>query len=150
MTSERSDRAVECFNAGLSCSQAICQVYGEEFGLSPEEASRLAAGFGGGMARTDRICGAASGGVMVLGLAYGGTRADDCSARETTYSAVQEFLAAFESAHGSTSCRALLGYNLGSPAEAAAARQAGAVPRICPDLVRSAGLLLEEILVRRV
>lgn len=149
MTSERSDRAVAQFNAGFSCSQAICLAYGEEFGLSPADAARIAAGFGGGIARTDRICGAVSGGVMVLGLTYGGTGADDRAAREATYAAVQEFLAAFETAHGSISCTELLGYNLGNPAEAAAAREAGAVPRVCPGLVRSAGLLLVEILTRR-
>jgi C_GCAxxG_C_C family probable redox protein len=101
------------------------------------------------MARTDRVCGAVTGAVMVLGLAYGGTGADDSSAKEATYAAVQEFLAAFASAHGSVACTDLLGYNLGDPAEAAAAREAGAVPRICPALVRSAGILLEETLTRR-
>ena len=118
MTSERSDRAVACFDAGFSCSQAICLAYGDEFGLSPADAARIAAGFGGGIARTDRICGAVSGGVMVLGLAYGGTGAEDRAAKEATYAAVQEFLAAFETAHGSVSCTELLGYNLGIPAEA--------------------------------
>ena len=149
MISERSDRAVADFNAGFSCSQAICRTYGDEFGLSPDDAARVAAGFGGGMARTDRICGAVTGAVMVLGLAYGGTSPGDSAAKEATYAAVQEFLGAFEAAHGSVSCTALLGYNLGDPAEAAAARTAGAVPRVCPVLVRSAGLLLEEILARR-
>ena len=149
MTSERSDRAVACFNAGFSCSQAICLAFGDEFGLSPADAARIAAGFGGGIARTDRICGAVSGGVMVLGLAYGGTGAEDRTAKEATYAAVQEFLAAFETAHGSVSCTELLGYNLGKPAEAAAAREAGAVPHVCPGLVRSAGLLIEAILARR-
>lgn len=149
MTSERSDRAVAHFNAGFSCSQAICQAYGEEFGLSPADAARVAAGFGGGIARTDQLCGAVSGGVMVLGLAYGGTSGDDLAAREATYAAVQEFLAAFETVHGSISCTELLGYNLGIQADAAAAREAGAVPRVCPGLVRSAGLLIEEILTRR-
>lgn len=149
MTSERSERAVADFNAGFSCSQAICRVYGEEFGLSPADAGRVAAGFGGGMARTDRVCGAVSGAVMVLGLAFGGTASDDRAAKESTYAAVQEFLAAFVFAHGSVGCTDLLGYNLGHPAEAAAAREAGAVPRVCPGLVRSAGHLLEETMARR-
>jgi C_GCAxxG_C_C family probable redox protein len=149
MISERADRAVASFNAGFSCSQAICRVYGEEFGLSPDDAARIAAGFGGGVARTGRLCGAVSGGVMVLGLAYGGTGGDDRAAKETTYAAVQEFLAAFETVHGSVSCPELLGYNLGDPAEAAAAREAGAVRLVCPGLVRSAGVLLEEVLARR-
>lgn len=149
MTSERSARAVAEFNDGFSCSQAICRVYGKEYGLSPADASRVAAGFGGGVARTDHLCGAVSGAVMVLGLALGGIRGDDSAAKEATYAAVQEFLASFESAHGSVSCTELLGFNLGVPAEAAAAREAGAVPCVCPALVESAGVLLEQVLARR-
>jgi C_GCAxxG_C_C family probable redox protein len=149
MTSERVEKAVACFNAGHLCSQAICEVYGESFGLSSGTAARLATGFGSGIARTDGICGAVSGGVMVLGLAFGGGDAADRAARERTYAAVQEFIAAFVAAHGSVSCTELLGYDLGNPAESAAAREAGAVPRICPVMVRTAAELLEEILSRR-
>ncbi len=101
------------------------------------------------MARTDRICGAVSGGVIVLGLALGGTRADDSATKEATYAAVQEFLGAFAAAHGSVSCTELLGFNLGDPVEAAAARAGGAVPRVCPGMVRSAGVILKQVLARR-
>lgn len=148
MNSDRVDRAVACFNAGHLCSQAICQVYGESLGLPPDAAVRIAAGFGSGIARTDQICGAVSGGVMVLGLAFGGADATDRPARERTYAAVQTFLTAFDAVHGSVSCRALLGYDLGNPEEAAAAREAGAVPRVCPIMVRTAAELLEELLNR--
>jgi C_GCAxxG_C_C family probable redox protein len=148
MASNRQERAVALFDAGFSCSQAVAQVFAEEYGLSPADASRVAAGFGGGLARTDRTCGAVSGAVIVLGLALGGTAAEDRASKEATYAAVQDLLAAFETRHGSVSCTDLLGYNLASPVEAAAAREAGAVPRTCPTLVRSAVALLEEDLAR--
>ena len=91
MISERSGRAVALFDDGFSCSQAIRQAYGEEYGLSPADAGRIAAGFDGGMARADRICGAVSGGVMVPGLAFGGVCADDGVSRGATYAAAQDF-----------------------------------------------------------
>ncbi len=149
MSSDRPDRAVVLFDAGFSCAQAICQVYGEEFGLPRETASRIAAGLGAGMARTDDICGAVSGAVLILGLAHGGGLENTGPVREDTYAAVREFIAAFTAAQGSTSCTGLLGYNLGNPDEFAAARQAGIVKRVCPVMVRAAAELLEEMLDRR-
>lgn len=149
MGSDRPDRAVACFDAGFSCAQAICQVYGEEFGLSREQASRIAAGLGAGMARTGGICGAVSGAVLILGLAYGGGLEDAGPARERTYAAVQEFVAGFRAAQGSVSCTGLLGYDLGNPDESALARQDGVVRRVCPGLVRAAAELLEEMLGRK-
>jgi len=144
-----SERAVALFESGYSCSQAICQAYGEALGLSQDGAARVAAGFGAGLARSDQVCGAVSGGVMVLGLAYGGTEPGDAAAREATYAAVRQFLAEFTAAHGSVRCTDLLGYNLGSPEEFAAAREAGIVRERCPGLVRSAGRLLDQVIEGR-
>lgn len=148
MRSDRTDRAVACFDAGVSCARAICQVYGEEVGLSRELTGRIAAGVGAGMARTDDISGAVAGAVPVLGLAYGGSCEEGGPARERTYATVQEFVAAFTAAQGSVSCTGLLGYNVGNPDEFAAARQAGVVRRVCPGMVRAAAELLEEMLGR--
>lgn len=86
---------------------------------------------------------------MALGLAFGGASPTDEPAKERTYAAVQEFLAQFEARNGSVSCPELLGYDLSRPEEMAAARRAGAVRRICPGLVRSAAVLLDEVIARR-
>jgi C_GCAxxG_C_C family probable redox protein len=149
MTPDLPGTAAEHFAAGFSCSQAILLAYGERLGLAPADACRVAAGFGGGMARTGRLCGAVTGGMMALGLAFGGTSPIDGQAKEKTYAAVQEFLAQFEARHGSIRCPELLGYDLSKPEEAAAARRAGAVGRVCPGLVRSAAALLDEVMARR-
>jgi C_GCAxxG_C_C family probable redox protein len=149
MRPNRPDRAAALFQEGALCSQAICQAYGDELGFSAGMASRVAGGFGSGLARTDGICGAVSGAVMVLGLAFGSDDATDRPARELLYAIVQEFIAEFRDRHGSVSCTELLGYDLGNAEEAAAAREAGVVPRVCPVMVRSAAELLEEMLGRR-
>ena len=149
MTTERIERAVTCFAGGHLCSQAICRVYGEEFGLTPEMAVRIATGFGAGISRSDQVCGAVSGSVMVLGLAFGSSDPADRATKERTYAVVREFIAAFKKVHGSISCTELLGHDLGNPAEAQAAREDGVVPRVCPGLVRTAAELLEECLANR-
>ena len=149
MTNERVEQAVACFDGGHLCSQAILRVFGEAFGLTPEMAIRIATGFGAGISRTDQVCGAVSGSVMVLGLAFGSSDPTDRATKERTYAVVQEFIAAFKKVHGSVSCTELLGHDLGNPAEAQAAREAGVVPRVCPGLVRTAAELLEERLANR-
>jgi C_GCAxxG_C_C family probable redox protein len=61
------DHAVELFNAGRNCSQAVLMAFAGELGLEPDAAARLAAGFGGGMGRMGHTCGAVSGAVLVRG-----------------------------------------------------------------------------------
>ena len=43
------DEAIRRAEAGCSCSEAVMVVYGPTFGLAPEAAMKVAAGFGGGM-----------------------------------------------------------------------------------------------------
>ncbi|MGZ4849119.1 MAG: C-GCAxxG-C-C family protein, partial [Halobacteriota archaeon] len=106
-------------------------------------ARRIAQGFGAGMSRSDEVCGVVSGAVMVIGLRYGGTRADDTQAKETTYAAVVDFLQRFRKLHGSLECTTLLGYNLSDPRQHARARKI--VPTRCPIFVSDAVTLLETV-----
>lgn len=52
-----------------NCAQGVLVPFAEDAGISGEAAFRLAANFGGGMKRAS-VCGAVTGGLMVLGL-YG-------------------------------------------------------------------------------
>jgi C_GCAxxG_C_C family probable redox protein len=46
---------------------------------------RIATGFGGGIGKQGEVCGAVSGGVMVIGLLRGRTQSDDRAAKEAAY-----------------------------------------------------------------
>lgn len=52
-----------------NCSQTVLLAFAPEFGLSDEMALRIASNFGSGM-KIANVCGAITGGLMVLGL-YG-------------------------------------------------------------------------------
>jgi C_GCAxxG_C_C family probable redox protein len=80
----RADKAVALFREGYSCSQAVLAVFAQDFSLDRDTANRISQGFGGGIAHSDGICGAVSGAIMVIGLRYGRTRADDIVAKEKT------------------------------------------------------------------
>lgn len=56
----RIDEACNLFEDGYVCSQAVFGVFCEEFGLSKNDAFKIAACFGSGM-RQAEVCGACTG-----------------------------------------------------------------------------------------
>lgn len=149
MTSAPSPAAAEAvgkFTSGYACSQAMLAVFGPRFGLDEATAAKLGAGFGGGLGRLGYACGAVSGAVAILGLALGNGKGSDVANREAVYEAVQEFCRRFIMRHGAIDCRQLIGRDIASPEEFAAAKQANVFRTICPDFVRSAAEILEEML----
>jgi C_GCAxxG_C_C family probable redox protein len=142
----RVESAVACFQGGFSCSQAVLSAYAEEFGLDRDTAVRVAAGFGGGMGRMAGTCGAVTGALMVLGLKYGVTDADDRQAKEALYERVREFSRRFAARHDSTVCRDLLGCDISTPEGLQRATQEKLPATVCPKFVQSAAEILEELL----
>lgn len=71
------ERAVSSFKEGFSCSQALLSTYGPEPGVDRRTALRVSGAFGGGICRMGETCGAVTGALMVVGLKYGRTMAED-------------------------------------------------------------------------
>lgn len=140
------EKTIERFINGFSCSQSVCMVYGEQYGLSNDMAAKVACGFGGGMGRLGCICGALSGAMMVLGLRHGSSESGTGEAKLRTYELVREAARRFEARNGSMNCRDLLGFNIENPDEYKKAIDAGVFRSICPNLVKSAAEILEELL----
>jgi C_GCAxxG_C_C family probable redox protein len=124
----------------------VLSSFGEDFGLDRERALRVAGAFGGGMARMGEQCGAVTGAFMAIGLKYGKAKAGDDEARERTYELAREFVTRFRSRHGSIRCRELLGYDLSSPEGRKEAHHKGLFDTLCPQLVRDAAEILEQLL----
>jgi C_GCAxxG_C_C family probable redox protein len=96
------------FLAGYNCAQSVLHAFGPELGLEGETALKVATGLGAGMARRGEVCGAVTGGILVLGLKYGRGGQQDRSATEQTYEKTLELMSRFEERHGSCLCRVLL------------------------------------------
>ena len=137
--------AVDGFKGGAACSQAILATYGEDLGLPRGQAMRLASGFAGGM-RTGGTCGAVTGAVMVLGLRHAKDDCDRQEGREDVYRAVRQFTSRFEERNQTVLCKALLGCDIGTHEGMEAAIEKNLFRTICPDLVRDAAQILEELL----
>jgi C_GCAxxG_C_C family probable redox protein len=141
----RIEAAVSRFKEGCNCSQAILATYGEALGLERETALRLACGFGGGM-RLGDTCGAVTGALMVIGLKYGPQTCPGQPAKAETYRLVQEFTARFANSRGSVMCRDLLGCDISTPEGLQRAQTDQLFVTVCPEMVRTAAEILEEML----
>ncbi|MEN8008159.1 MAG: C-GCAxxG-C-C family protein [Candidatus Krumholzibacteriota bacterium] len=144
--SERVEQAVTMFVDGYSCAQSLLAVYGPDLGVEREAALRLAAPLGGGLARTDGPCGAATGALLVLGLKHGHTLPDDEAGSERIRNLSQEFLRRYDEIKGSTMCTDILGHNLSLPGIAEKVKEGQLAQDVCPEAVRTAAQLLEEFL----
>lgn len=142
----RAIEAVECFNKGFNCSQAVYSTYCEQLGLDSELALKTACGFGAGMGRLGETCGAVSGAYLLIGLKHGQSTADDKLAKEKTYELVRTFAGRFEQRNKTTRCKELLGVDLLTGDKNIAAEK---VKSVCPKMVRDAAEIIEELLELR-
>ncbi len=144
----RTERAVELFRSGFNCSQAVLTAFADEFGLDEELTLRLGAPLGSG-ARNGEICGAVSGALLVLGLKYGHSSADDTERKLHGYAMAEEFTKRFREINGSIVCRDLLGYDLTKPEDMAVISEKNLFREFCPLMVKSAVEVLEGILSKQ-
>lgn len=143
---KKSDAAVVSFQSGFTCSSAVFSTFSKELGLDGETSKKIACGFGAGISKTGNICGAVSGAILVIGLKYGKSEAGDDKATEKTRALVREFIREFTARNGSVNCTELLGYNLNIPEEYRKAGNEGLFTTRCPEYVRDAADILDQIL----
>ena len=143
--SDHVKTAMDRLAQNYSCAQSVLSAFGPEYGMDAETAQRTAACFGAGMGRMGRDCGAVTGALMALGLAYGS--ADPSQALKLrAYGAAREFVRRFIERRGTIVCRELVGFDLSDEAQLAAAKEAGVFTKICTPLVREAVEILEAML----
>ena len=140
-----SDKAKAIYNEGFSCAPAVLAAYCEQFGLERDNALKIATGFGGGM-HLGQTCGAVTGAIMVIGLKYGKTKADDNKAKQKTYEVSKRFADKFRARYGSIECKALLGCDITTPEGMTEARDRKLFSTICAEYVSAAADILDEIL----
>jgi len=140
------EKAVKYFEDGFACSQSILAAYCDEYGLDRKIAFKLADPFGAGMRGLSETCGAVTGSLMVIGLKHGRIQADDIPAKEKAAELAQEFVKRFNDHHGATWCKELLGHDISIPEQHDIAKEQGFFETKCPNFVRDAAEILEDIL----
>ena len=131
------DEAVDLFNNGHLCSQAVFEVFSQDFGISKEDAFKIGACFGSGM-RQAEVCGACTGALMAIGLRYG----ED---KKTCDELSNKFFSEFKKEKGSFICRELLGCDISTPEGVKQALDNNLFKELCPEMVASAVKITEKI-----
>ena len=105
---KKIDEAIFAFNDGKNCAQAVLGAYTEKYNLDKDVLYKVASAFGGGMGHTNGVCGAVSGGLMVLGLKHNAQQFD----KETTYARTRQLMDEFILRNGTRDCEKLIGVDL--------------------------------------
>ena len=141
----KAEQAVDLFDQGYNCAQAVLAAFGPREGLTREDCLRLACGLGAGMGRMAETCGAVTGAFLVLSLRHSGPAVPDPQARGAVYDEVRDFVARFRARNGSIVCRELLGCDISTPEGLQQAKEQELHVNICRKLVRDAAELLEQV-----
>ncbi len=135
--------AVRAFLDGMNCTQAILASFTGD-ALVRRAALRMAAPLGGGLANTGGVCGAVTGGLMVLGLRLDGE--DPQALQEDGVVWGREFLRRFEDRFGTRNCRDLLACDISTADGLQRAMDEKLFTRGCPVFVRGSAEILTELL----
>lgn len=143
---DRCAIAYEYHKAGFNCAQSVVGAFEDLTGLTREQLMAMTGGFGGGVGGSHaEICGAVSGGVLVLSLLYPQTEANDKEGKMRIYAKAKEFRRRFEEIFGLTRCGELLKARPGVTDKNPAAQRLG-VTAHCDNMIVTAVEIVEQML----
>jgi C_GCAxxG_C_C family probable redox protein len=143
----RAEIAASKFLEGYNCAQSVVYSFADDLHLDRDTALKIACGFGAGMGRTQTVCGAVTGGIVVLGSKYGRGEKDEKAVTELTYQKVRDLIEQFTEKQGALTCRDLLGgCDLRSEEGQQHFGENDLLNKVCTPCVRSAVEILEDIM----
>ncbi|GAQ25031.1 C-GCAxxG-C-C family (seleno)protein [Tepidanaerobacter syntrophicus] len=116
----------------LNCAEAMVYSANEEYGLNlDKKALKMASGFGGGMG-IESVCGALTGGIMVLGVLFTKEKAHESERVKTLE---KEFLSRYKDKMGDILCKPLKEKHHNDEVR-------------CLNVIKEAGVILDDIVKR--
>ncbi|MFW6365655.1 MAG: C-GCAxxG-C-C family protein [Spirochaetota bacterium] len=145
----REERAVSLFNGTFNCAQSVLSVFADVLEIDDQTLVKLASGFGGGMGRQQRTCGAVTGAYMVLGAIFSNITPDGWE-QEAVYGVVNDVSERFRSEFGTVICRDLLdGADLKTEKGQNRFREEDLRTRVCARSIRRTVCMVEDILAQQ-
>ena len=139
-----SERALKSFSEGYNCSQSVLLTFAEHWKCKDESIPKIATCFGAGIGRCGSLCGALTGGLMVIGMKYG-TNEASMEKRLDAYELAKEFYERFKKKHGSVMCRELIDFDLSDPEQREKARLEGVHDKKCTVFIKNAVEILASL-----
>jgi C_GCAxxG_C_C family probable redox protein len=140
------NNAVEIYKDGYNCAQSVLTVFAPDLGMDRDIAMKVSCGFGSGIGRSGNLCGAITGGMLVLGLKYGMIDSEFQEEKENTYDKVIELQERIRAIHGTVNCNDLLGFDIGTPEGLEKVKELELSDKICSKIVGDVVRILEELL----
>jgi C_GCAxxG_C_C family probable redox protein len=134
----RVEETIARHDKGYNCAQAVACTYCDLVGLDEATMFKVTEAMGLGMGGMEGTCGAVSGACVVAGMKNSSGNLEHPDSKGATYQLSKEILKAFKEKNQSTICKELKGV------------QTGTVLRSCPDCIRDAAAIVENILFSEV
>ena len=142
---DRCAMAYQLHKEGWNCAQSVAGACADLAGRTPEEVLPLMGGFGGGFGGShEEVCGAVSGGTLILSLCFPHAAGEDQEAKKNLYRVSKEFRRRFFDVFGYSRCGDLLRARPGVTEKTPAAQRLG-VTAHCDNMIVTAVELLEKL-----
>jgi C_GCAxxG_C_C family probable redox protein len=143
---KKSEKALKLFKKNYSCAQSVLIAFADEVDIDKNLAFRIAAGLGGGIGRSQNVCGAINAGAVVLGLKHGFYPEDDVDSKNRMSNLVGKYIEECKIALGATQCLDLIKVDLNNPEQKDFANKTGHLERVCNNAVYVSADTLERYL----
>lgn len=144
---KRSEIAVAKFLGGYNCAQSVLYSFCDDLNIDKNLALKLSCGFGAGMGRKEEVCGAVSGGIMVIGMKYGRGENQDRTNTDQTYQKTRELMDKFNEKYDTYICRKLLeGCELTTSEGQKEFKEKDLLNKVCKHCVSYVVEILEDII----
>ena len=118
--------------------------------MDERQAHKVSGGLGGGIGRLGRTCGAVTGGVLALSLAYGAENSGDQDAKLATYELSAKLIRELEKKYGTVECRELLhGADLWTQEGRDKVKAENLNVKVCDKIIADTVEIVERLLPRK-
>jgi len=136
----KKDQAIKKFYTSSNCAQAVLTSFSDELQMDEKFLNQIASGFGSGMGKLQKTCGAITGGVMLIGL-----KKEELD-KDQVYELVQTFESKFKEIHKATECRQLLNCDLNTDEGQIHFYENDLKDSVCANCVKNAIDILENLI----
>ncbi|MHB8905723.1 MAG: C-GCAxxG-C-C family protein [Melioribacteraceae bacterium] len=139
------EKAIRLYKDEFNCPQAVLCAYAEELGLDKETALKIASPFGGGIARNGKICGAITGGLMVIGLKNWDSQKEHEAGKADVYRISNQFMDEIKKRNNTLDCEELLGISVSTTEGRAIVKEKKLNEKVCHKVINDVVNVLEKL-----